>query len=144
MKQLLSIIAAVACLASCGTANIAKQVGYTEAHGYFVRNDAPPHPAAYYDTQAAFDSVFGCAAVMGKDGLPTTIDFTKQSVIAVIGGETNRPTEFRTVSLNAIADTLRLKYATKEGEPATYTMRPVLLLVINKPTATPNVRLERE
>lgn len=93
MKKLLSIFAAITLMVSCSTTNKAKQVDYTVAHGYFVRNDAPPHPASYYDSKEAFDSIFGYAAVMGKNGTPTRIDFARQSVIAVIGDETNRPTE---------------------------------------------------
>lgn len=143
MKKLLSIAAALF-LMSCGTVKDAKQVDYTEAHGYFVRNDAPPHLPCYYDSKQSFDSVFSCAAVMGEDGLPTSIDFTRQSVIAVIGGETNRPTVYTPVSLVSQADTLHFKYNVKESAPASYTMLPVLLLVIDKPSHTPQIKLERQ
>ena len=82
MKKLLSIVAAAIFMVSCGMTDKAKQVDYTEAHGYFVRNGAPPHLSCYYDSKEAFDSVFGCAAFMGEGGTPTQIDFTRQSVIA--------------------------------------------------------------
>lgn len=131
-------------LMACGTANNAKQVTYTEVHGYFVRNDAPPHLPCYYDSKQSFDSVFSCAAVMGEDGMPTPIDFNRQSVIAIIGGETNRPTEYVPVSLMSQADTLRFKYKVKEAAPTSYTMLPVLLLVVDKPSSTPQIKLERQ
>lgn len=144
MKKLLSIVAAAMFMASCGTANKAKPVDYTEAHGYFVRNDAPSRPSCYYDSKESFDSVFGSAAVMGKNGMPTRIDFTRQSVIAVIGGETSRPTEYVPVSLMSKADTLCLKYDVKESDSTTYTMTPLLLLVLDKAHASSNIKLERQ
>lgn len=143
MKLLFSIIIAALCFASCGTTKN-ESLSYTEAHGYFVRNDAPPHAPCYYGSREAFDSVFGCAAVMGEHGKPTTIDFARQSVIAIIGSTTNRPTEYIPLSLTSHADTLRLKYSAKESAPTTYTITPLLLLVVDKPHATPNVKLERE
>lgn len=144
MKKLLSIVAAAIFMVSCGMADKAKQVDYTEAHGYFVRNDAPSHPSCYYDSKESFDGVFGSAAVMGKDGEPTRIDFARQSVIAVIGSATDRPTEYIPVSLVSQADTLYLKYNVKEAAPTTYTMIPLLLLVLDKTQASPNVKLERQ
>lgn len=144
MRKILSSIIVAASLVSCATTEKPQQVGYTEAHGYFVRNDAPVHAACYYDSRESFDSVFGCAAVMGKDGLPTEIDFDRQSVIAVIGSETSRPTEYRAVSLTQKSDTLRLRYKAKEQASTTYTMQPLLLLVIDKPSAEPCLKFERQ
>lgn len=144
MKRLLSIVAAAIFMVSCGMTNKAKQVDYTEAHGYFVRNDAPPHPSCYYDSQEAFDSVFGCAAFMGEGGTPTQIDFTRQSVIAVIGCETNRPTKYIPVSLMSQAATLCLKYKVEEADLTTYTMVPLLLLILDKAYASPNIKLEKQ
>lgn len=143
MKKLLSIVAAAVFMVSCGMTNKAKQVDYTEAHGYFVRNDAPSQPSCYYDSKEAFDNVFGSVAVMGKNGMPTRIDFARQSVIAVIGRETNRPTKYIPVSLMLQAGTLYLKYNVEEAAPTTSTMVPLLLLVVDKAYASPNVKLER-
>ena len=131
-------------MVSCGVANKAKQVDYTEAHGYFVRNDAPPHPSCYYDSKEAFDSIFGCAAFMGEGGTPTQIDFTRQSAIAVIGCETNRPTKYIPVSLISQAGTLCLKYNVKEAAPTTSTMVPLLLLILDKAYASPDIKLEKQ
>lgn len=144
MKKLLFIVAAAILMVSCGVANKAKQVDYTEAHGYFVRNDAPPHPSCYYDSKEAFDSIFGCAAFMGEGGTPTQIDFTRQSAIAVIGCETNRPTKYIPVSLISQAGTLCLKYNVEEAAPTTYTIVPLLLLVLDKAYASPNIKLEKQ
>lgn len=144
MKKLLSIVAAAIFMVSCGMINKAKQVDYTEAHGYFVRNDAPSHPSCYYDSKKAFDSIFGCAAFMGEGGTPTQIDFTRQRVIAVIGCETNRHTKYIPVSLMSQADTLYLKFNVEEANSTTSTMVPLLLLVLDKAYASPNIKLEKQ
>lgn len=140
----IALIAVLALLTSCGITNKTLSVSYTIAHGYFVRNDAPPHAPTYYDDQESFNRVFGCAAVMGENGQPTTIDFTHQVVIAIIGSETNRPTEYTPISLTSKADTLCLKYQTKEASSTTYTMTPLLLLVVDKPLTTPKIKIERQ
>ena len=143
MKELLFISTAAVLMASCAMTDKAKPVDYTEAQGYFVRNDAPSHPPCYYDSEEAFDSIFGCAAFMGEGGTPTQIDFTRQSVIAVIGSETNRLTTYTPASLSSKADTLHLRFNVKEGASTTSTMVPLLLLVVDKANALPNIKLER-
>lgn len=75
---------------------------------------------------------------------PTQIDFTRQSVIAVIGCETNCPTKYIPVSLMSHADTLCLKYNVEKADPTTYTMVPLLLLVLDKAYASPNIKLEKQ
>lgn len=132
------------CIFSCGTREKTTAVQYTIAHGYFVRNDAPPHASNYYDSQEMFDSVFGAATVMGKDGAPTSIDFKKQSVVALIGSTTISPTDFAPISLTLRNDTLLLKYKSVVDSPTTYSMRPLLLLAIEKPNVKPIVRIEKQ
>lgn len=143
MKKLMYAIVVAACLTGCKVTDNAKELSYSKAHGYFVRNDAPENAPEYYDSKESFDSIFGMAAVMGKEGMPSDIDFSRQSVIAVIGKETNRPTEYVPVSLTAQADTLRLEYQSDEGTATSYTMVPSLLLIIEKPKNMPYVTLRK-
>lgn len=144
MKQILILLIAATAFLSCGTTKKSGAVPYTVAHGYFVRNDATPHAPSYYESQEAFDSVFGAATVMGKDGQPTSIDFSRQSVIALIGAPTIRPTEYAPLSLTAQGDTLHLRYHAQADDPTTYTMTPLLLLVVDKPHAKPHIKMEQQ
>lgn len=144
MKKLFFLILSTLCLFSCGTEKKTTTVHYSIAQGYFVRNDAPPHASSYYDTQESFDSVFGYATVMGEDGAPTTIDFQHQNVIALIGTTTICPTDFTPISLTSLNDTLLLKYKSIEQSPTTYSMKPLLLLVIDKPSNKPTVKIEKQ
>lgn len=109
-------------------------VPFTVIQRYFVKNtvrNAPTNPRI--DDQATFDNLFGAAAVMGKHGLPTSIDFANRSVIAVISPETNRATELRPISLVKRADgKLVFSYRKKTGATQTYTTRPFLAVLIDK------------
>ncbi|PRY35943.1 hypothetical protein CLV58_11371 [Spirosoma oryzae] len=109
-------------------------VPFTVIQRYFVKNtvkNAPANPRI--DDRATFDKLFGAAAVMGTNGLPTSIDFANQSVIAVISPETNRATELLPVSLVKRADgKLVFSYRKKTGATQTYTTRPFLAVLIDK------------
>ncbi len=109
-------------------------VPFTVVQRYFVKNTvkgAPTNPRI--DDQATFDKLFGAAAVMGQNGLPTSIDFAKQSVIAVISPKTNRATELLPVSLvKRTGGKLVFTYRKKTGATQTYTIRPFLAVLIDK------------
>jgi len=112
-------------------------VPFTVVQRYFVKNtvrNAPDNPRI--DDQATFDNLFGAAAVMGKNGLPTSIDFAKQSVIAVICPATNRATELLPVSLIKQAnEKLVFTYRKTTGAAQTYTTQPSLAVLIDKSAA---------
>lgn len=142
MKRIMIITISCIIFTSCSTTKNNQDIPYKEAQGYFVRNDVTDSIPIYFAGRTVFDSVFGCASVMGKGGLPTEIDFGKQSVIAVIGKETNRPTEYNPISLYQRNDTICLSYKSKVENPTTYTIIPVLLVIIDKPLYIPIIKLE--
>ena len=73
------------------------------------------------------------AAVMGKDGMPTSIDFTKQYVIAVTLPETDTETDINLVSLKKDTNSdIILTYKVMTGEKRSYTIVPVRLLIVDK------------
>lgn len=109
------------------------KVDYVEANHYFVRNDMKSLPPTTITTQQQFDSCFGMAAVMGKDGLPTSINFAHQFVIAVALPETDVQTVLTPVSLEQTnARELTFTYRLKRGQKQTYTMQPLLLIIVDK------------
>ncbi|MCH5600301.1 lipoprotein [Niabella ginsengisoli] len=69
---------------STGTA-----VRYKIAEKYFIKNDVTAVPSSVKD-QAEFDTYFGAASVMGENGTPTKIDFSKEYVIIVDHNATNK------------------------------------------------------
>lgn len=122
-------------------------IPYTIAHGYFVRNDVDSLPLNRIITREQFDSVFGMAAVMGKDGMPTPIDFDRQFVIAVDVPVTNRATSIIPVSLDFVpapqkpanvqakivaGTTIEFTYKVQFGATQSYSTHPVLILVVDR------------
>lgn len=113
---------------------ISKPIPYTEAKHYFVKN-------TYINNQIEelkitnseeFYRIFGMATVMGKDGMPTPIDFSKQYVLAVI----DLPTEFSiTLKLNTLKqenDSIIVDYQLEEGEKQSYTSQSSLVILVNQ------------
>jgi len=116
-------------------------IAFTVAKNYFVRNDAGKVHNPKIETAEEFRQIFGMAATMGKNGRPTTIDFTRQYVIAVLLPETNRTTTIDPVSLRKDAmGEIVLTYKIVVGQEQSYTIIPNLIIVVDR-SATGNVTL---
>lgn len=108
-------------------------IPYIVAQRYFQSNRIKRLPSSKFTTQKSFDKCFGAAPVMGKDGEPTSIDFSKEYVIAVSKPETYFTTELSDVSLKRdLKHRIVFTYKTKIGEKQSYTIVPCLLIVVNK------------
>jgi hypothetical protein len=109
------------------------KVPFTIANRYFVKNDFQQgmlaNPAIY--SREEFEKIFGMATVMGKNGTPTPIDFSKQYVIAVIPPATENSVTLKAVSLLKTGSNITLTYSYKEGKKLTYTSQSFLLLIVN-------------
>ncbi len=132
---------AIALAFSCGAS---ENVSYDVVRNYFFRNDASVPSSPKITTQEQFDSLFGAAAFMGKDGQPTSLDFDKQFVIAVVLPETDMETQLLPVSLTRSSGKLTFTYEKKEGGQVSYTMRPILLVALDKANETDAVILKSE
>jgi hypothetical protein len=116
------------------TAITAEQdIPFTMANRYFVNN-------TYNDgdlmnpkitTPEQFKKIFGMATVMGPNGKPTAIDFSRQYVVAVIGKLTNRNTSINMNSLKQKDNLISLAYKVTEGEKGSVTIRPALLIIVD-------------
>lgn len=140
----MSLLIASASLAGCGSAKEKKNesvttveqtsgIAYTVANRYFLKNTVKEIPSPKITTQEEFDSLFGMATVMGPDGRPTEIDFSKQYVIAVSKPETDIDTELAPVGLqkNAAGDVV-FTYKVTTGEKRSYTIVPCLIIIVDK------------
>ena len=109
------------------------KVAYVAANHYFVRNDLKGLPPTIITTQQQFDNCFGMAAVMGKGGRPTHINFAQQFVIAVTLPETDVQTTLTPVQLEQTnTNELTFTYRIKRGQQQSYTMQPLLLIIVDK------------
>jgi hypothetical protein len=109
-------------------------INFKEATNYFVKNDYKDSNLHCFvlSNQISFDSIFGMATVMGNDGKPTPIDFSKENIIALIGQLTDIKTTLKIKSLNKKDNSFVLNYEFSEGEKESSTIRPLQLIVVDK------------
>ena len=125
-------VLSTACRTQKSTA-VASEVPYVVAKGYFVRNDVRRIPNGKITDARLFKEIFGAAAVMGPDGLPTKIDFEKDYVIVVSENASHTKTEIFPSSLSQLSDgTLRLVCRIEKGEEQSFTSLPCLILVVSQ------------
>lgn len=131
MKKMMMLMSAIFLFASC-VSN--KSVQYVVATNYFHNNNAPMPKSLKITSEAEFNSQFGAAAFMGKDGEPTEIDFRKEFVIAKVLPVTDYETDLRMVGLQETSPHhLQLVYRLKQGKVhQSYSTQPILLIVVDK------------
>lgn len=130
---IISMVSAMALLSSCAVNLQGVTANYTPMNNYYVNNylKGGTHKLVIHNMQD-FESVFGAAAVMGRNGQPTSIDFRHQFVIAVILPETSRQTQIETVMVNRVGDRLYYSYIIREGHMTSYTTRPFAAVVVDR------------
>lgn len=124
-------LVAVSIVSSC--TDEGKNVPFTEARNYFVRNDAVlPLESNVIETQAQLDSLFGMAAVMGRNGRPTDIDFDREFCVAYVVPPTDTLTEIVPVAVTSKGKELTCSFEIRKGDPITWTIQPFSLIVIDR------------
>lgn len=140
MKKILFAITLLFGLVAC-TANkptsaekkqVSNEVPFTVAEHYFFNNgqEIPANPKI--TSEETFKKLFGMAAVMGANGKPTDIDFTKQFVLAVVCPLTDVYTEIKPLKVEEKGDTLYYHFDVTTGEKQSSTMRPLSLIILDK------------
>lgn len=113
-----------------------KKIPFKVANRYFVKNTVKDgvsfHPKI--TSQEEFEKLFGMAAIMGKDGLPTPIDFSKQYVIAVIDAVTNASVKLDAKSLVQKENEITLTYSRTEAKSqnSSFFRHCLIVIVDNK------------
>lgn len=130
---LLGLMVMFSCTSQKETSTL--KVPYSEAKNYFVKNTYQSNELAVKKiaSQKEFDEIFGAAATMGSNGMPTNIDFSKNYVIALIGTQTNKSTDFLVKNLVKEKENIILSYAVKEESTEnSYTILPAKILIVSK------------
>jgi hypothetical protein len=111
----------------------AEAIPYVVAHNYFVKNTVESIENPKIETEEVFNTYFGMAATMNKDGKPTAIDFAKEYVIAVVLPKSDIATTIIPVSLKKETDNgILFKYQIESVNKQSFISKPVLLLIVNK------------
>ncbi|MBR1550849.1 MAG: hypothetical protein IJ632_00845 [Muribaculaceae bacterium] len=145
IRKFLSILmlAAVAMLGvQCTTVSKlekeAYQVRYLPLNNYYVRNDieATKLRKLIITNEADFKSFFGDAAVMGRNGHPTPVNFKTEYVLAVILPETDRSTTVETLDVLQNGNAVIFNYHVERGEKNSYRLVPFTAVSLPKPPTT--------
>ena len=115
---------------------VATPVHHTTLENYFVRNDVDcsKQRRLILDNQQDFDAFFGKAATMG--GLPSTVNWNKQYVVAIILPETKRATSIEPVAVKVTDnDVMVFSYHIKKGDKMSHSMVPFTAVAIDKPAS---------
>ena len=133
IRDIIGLAAVSLCIGLGACKPAANAIEYTEAANYFVRNDVKEYRPMLIQSQKEFGEIFGMAPVMGKDGQPTEIDFSRQNVVAIISEPTNRFCKIDIVSFKEEEGQLTLRYKIlSTGDLMTFYITPLRLLIIDK------------
>ena len=139
MKKIITAIASLLLLVGCTTTKsgnttpaTAENVPFEVAKNYFFKNNQTIPASPKITTAEAFDQLFGMAAYMGKDGQPTTIDFDKQFVLAIVLPVTDVATEIVPTQVELKDNQLFYSYEIKTGEQLSYSIQPVSIIILDK------------
>ena len=137
-QTIIALLAAILTLMPGMVSAKEKVVNYTEVKHYFHIKDTTLPYNKLITSQADFDKYFSPAAVMGKDGEPTKIDFRKKIVVAIALSGTDRATEIKDLK---VVDTgkgeysekneLHLRYTVNYGPRRSYVIEPMYLVAID-------------
>ena len=109
------------------------EVKYTVAENYFIKNGAVLPENHKITDQETFNQIFGMATTMGENGKPTEIDFDKSFVIAVEEGPVQKETTMTPdLLIHHYDGQLVFHYNVKQGADISYTIRPVLIIIVDK------------
>ena len=138
MKPIGIVILSSLLLLSCSSEN---EIPFTQLNNYFFKNNVEFPSSPMIDSQADFEHYFGMATVMGKNGMPTPVDFDKEFVIAVVNPVTDNYTEMAPISLVNKNGTLVFTYRETVGDKQTYSIQPILLIKVDRTYKTDQVML---
>ena len=138
MKHLLPVFF-ILLLTACKSSDVVSAVSFADAKGYFFKNNQPnPVNPVVIQSQEQLEKQFGYATTM--DSRPTSVDFSKQAVIAIVLPETDRATEVKIKSIVPDANArLFVKYHVSVGKQQGYTIQPMAMVVVDKSSLKSNV-----
>lgn len=121
---------------SCATSRSdGEKINWIEAQRYFFRNDAKlPDGLLVIRSQEQLEPNLGMATVMGRDGRPTEIDFSKQFAVAKVMPVTDHNTKVTPVKVVKTGDkSLRVVFHVKTDKASMgYSIQPMAMIILDK------------
>lgn len=131
---LMLVLSTMFLFAGCKKSNVPRgeDVPYVVAKNYFVNGNVEKLDQPVIDNEAEFARTFGMATTTGEEGKPTAIDWEKQFVIAIVLDEAS---EYVTIEPKKLVNTeggLHFRYTVKTGDEISYSMRPCLIVIVDR------------
>jgi hypothetical protein len=116
------------------TANREFQIPYNIAKNYFVNNTYRSNSLLGKKINDAntFNEIFGMATVMGENGKPTSIDFSREFVIALIGEVSENEISYSPISLKETDGHLSFEYAINTKKATGALMQSSFIMIVDK------------
>jgi len=116
------------------TATNENQIPYKIAKNYFVNNTYRSNSLQEKKINNAntFNEIFGMATVMGENGKPTAIDFSKEFVIALIGEVSENEISYTPISLKEKDGQLSFEYAIHTKQASGALMQSSLIMIVDR------------
>ncbi len=116
------------------TATKENQIPYKIAKNYFVNNTYRSNSLQEKKINNAntFNEIFGMATVMGENGKPTSIDFSKEFVIALIGEVSENEISYAPISLKETDGKLFFEYAIHTKKASGALMQSSFIMIVDK------------
>lgn len=108
-------------------------VPYTTAKNYFVRNDYKDAPLHFIKITSLtdFENVFGRAPLEMNGGNPTTIDFSKNYVIAIVDETNDKSGELSVNGISQKNETITVSYHIADGQKMSFSKRYLSILIVD-------------
>ena len=136
---ILALIVAIVVFAQCNPLKKieakAYPINYTELYNYYVRSNVVSKKIqrVVIDNETEFHQYFGEAAVMGRNGQPTPVNFKTQYVLAIILPVTNKDTQVIPAEISQVDNTVIVNYRVKKGKKLGYNIIPFTAVATDKP-----------
>ncbi len=124
-------------LYGCDEQGWSEDIPYTIAQGYFTKNVPSTLKKTVIYSKSEFNSTFGAATTSAS--APTEIDFENNFVIAIMQKSVKVNQTISPKMLKYNAGVLQCAYTIKNQEELSYTIAPLLILVVSNEYADSEV-----
>ena len=110
-------------------------INYTELYNYSVRSNVVSNKMqrVIIDNETQFRQYFLEAAVMGRNGQPTPVNFKTQYVVAIILPVTDKDTQVIPAEISQTGNIVIVNYRVKKGKKLGFNIIPFTAVAIDKP-----------
>ena len=148
IKHILIALVALVALSACSRrerplpVDVETEVAFEVARNYYFKNGQQIPSSPKITSADEFERLFGMAATMGEGGRPTTIDFDRQFVVAIVLPVTDAETMITPIRVVAKGNTLYYFFQVNIGQQQSFNIQPVSVIILDKKYESMEVLLQ--